>query len=290
MCSILKLLGHGGADKRPSSDPDPPNDEDEHPASDEFKGFMYIYVKVHMNKEIVLEVEPSDTIQLVKAQIQAREGIRWRDQRLHFGHYYRDLQDWRPLHHYNIKDGDLLTLNIRGLGGANKRGGNDAGFHAKGREMARLHSDIDFLQGKGEPEKEGKTREEIRRMDTEYRNPSWTFLDDLPANKLANLEEQIRLLKGKTYQKIAELLTPIMSPTVLPWLSKKKEALERCMETIALQAQLNVVRLLMTDAGYCDFKTFEALLKEKVIYRRGVEFGAAGGALVPLRVEAAAGG
>jgi hypothetical protein len=198
MCSALKqmILRRGGAGKHPSSDPDPPNDEEEynvHQTSDEH---MIIYVKVCMDREIVLDVTPTDTIQLVKAQIQGREGIRWRDQRLHFGHYYRDLQDGAPLHYYNIQNGDLLTLGVRGFGGANKRGADDA-FRARDREMARIHADIELLLGPptNEDSKTRKVREEINRIDTMYR--TWDFLDEETSEKITALHQVVKDMKPK---------------------------------------------------------------------------------------------
>jgi large subunit ribosomal protein L40e len=296
MCSALKhmVLGRGGAGKTPASDPDPPNDDEEYNIQQTSDEHMKIYVKVCMDREIVLEVSPTDTIQLVKAQIQGREGIRWRDQRLHFGHYYRDLQDGAPLHHYNIQDGDLLTLGVRGFGGANKRGADDV-FRARDREMARIHADIELLlgpQNTTEDNKTKKVREEINRIDSTYR--TWDFLDEETAEKLTALHQTVKDMKPKHEKKIGELFKPYWT-TMHQRLQNLIERVKTLQTILGLQCQLNVVRMLMTNDGYNDYKSFEELLREKAIFRRGREFGrmdasGGGGRLMAEWVAGRAGG
>jgi E3 ubiquitin-protein ligase NRDP1 len=75
---------------------------------------MKIFVKTLSDKTIEVQVDPSETIEIVKVKIHEQEGISPCDQRLLTGN--RDLNDMRTLSEYGIKHNSTLQLDLH-LGG-----------------------------------------------------------------------------------------------------------------------------------------------------------------------------
>ena len=261
----------GDDEKDSSSDEDPPEqpDNEDYPQPDDDEEPITVYVHVSTEQTLRLtDLYPQSLIGAVKVFVQMETGVRHNAQRLHFGTTF-DLTDTRSLSSYNIQDGDLLHLQIRAVGGASKRFREQE--NPKPLALAEIHGVVDLLL----PFVEDSTRTEAVRLDSTF--DSWNVLDALPANILTPLDTKVQDTgaTGLTTKRLADWLVPIFSPVYVR-LQARLMQVERSLTLLATQTKLCVTRLIMTDTGFNDFKSFKALLAEKAAYRRGLD-------AVPLR-------
>ena len=237
-----------------NSEPDPPSEEE---------GMQKIYIKISPVKTIVFCVNPTDTIYLLKSLIYARENIPRRSQRLHFGEV-KELEDEKTLFEYDIEDGDLLDLVIRGTGGARKRDRDEP--VVKELVLAQLHGGIELLLGNASQ----PVRDEVRRLNTDVRD--WShFINVLTSAELQPIVTQVDDMgKNINEDKVAKLLAPYMSP-LIPVLRLRESLLQKELAALGQQCLLSLVRMLPDDGGFYDWKGFRAFLHSRLSFRMGIE-------------------
>jgi len=114
-------------------------------------GTMQLYVKTLTGKTITLDVEPNDTVKILKAKVQDKEGIPPEQQRIIWGGV--QLEEDKTLNSYKIQKESVLHLVLRLRGGMLHRTSGRDGFDMN--QIKRPHDQYDikiFLHGLGKKE------------------------------------------------------------------------------------------------------------------------------------------
>lgn len=222
---------------------------------------MTINVYKPLSMNFYLHVQPADTIATVKAMIHAKKGIPRSEQRLQ--HLQdEDLEDGRTLMDYNILNGDMVTLHLRGLrGGAGKRKVMSK-EELIALEVGKITHRVPMIKDGGVLTQGFQAAIE-KLMACNDKDMMTNAVDKLTDEQAIALEKSMADLNNTAVERVIPVLTACLLPEVAA-AQKQQDALKAAVEAL----QSSVMRcFIMTyyndDRNIIDMKKFLTIVKNR---------------------------